>query len=145
MSVNWKNVDRQTQLRVVFYGRVSTEHEAQLSALQNQIQWYYDQLDMNPSWKLAVPIEKYLDKGITGTQAKKRPGFLQMISDAHAGEFDMIVTREVCRFARNTVDTLKYVRELKDVGVQVYFVSDNIKTIEDNSGEFKLTIMAMMA
>lgn len=144
--INWKIINSRTdKLNVVFYGRVSTEHEAQLSALQNQIQWYYDQLKMHPNWKLATPVEQYLDRGITGTQAKKRPGFLSMIKDAHAGKFDMVVTREVSRFGRNTVDTLNYVRELKSIDIQVYFVSDNIRTIEDNDGEFKLTIMAMSA
>ncbi len=145
MSIDWKTVTSNTPLRVDFYGRVSTEHEAQKEALKNQIQWYYDQLDRHPNWKLAAPVEEYLDRGITGTQAKKRPGFLRLINDAKAGKCDMIVTREVSRFARNTEEMLKYIRELKALDVQVYFINDNIKTIEDNDGELKLTIMAMMA
>ena len=144
--LDWKVTNSQIdKLKIAFYGRVSTEHEAQLAALKNQIQWYYDQLNMHSNWELAAPVEKYLDRGITGTQAKKRPGFLEIIKDAKDGKFDMIVTREVSRFARNTVDTLNYVRELRSLGIQVYFVSDNIRTIEDNDGEFKLTIMAMTA
>lgn len=127
---------------MVFYGRVSTEHEAQLEAFKNQLQWYEDQLKMHPNWKLVEPIETYLDKGITGTQAKKRPGFLHMINDAKSGKFAMVVTRDVCRFARNTVDTLAYARQLKEIGIQIYFVFDNIKTIQDNDGEYRLTIMA---
>lgn len=127
---------------MVFYGRVSTEHEAQLEAFKNQLQWYEDQLKMHPNWKLVEPIETYLDKGITGTQAKKRPGFLHMINDAKSGNFAMVVTRDVCRFARNTVDTLAYARQLKEIGIQIYFVFDNIKTIQDNDGEYRLTIMA---
>lgn len=127
---------------MVFYGRVSTEHEAQLEAFKNQLQWYEDQLKMHPNWKLVEPIETYLDKGITGTQAKKRPGFLHMINDAKSGKFVMVVTRDVCRFARNTVDTLAYARQLKEIGIQIYFVFDNIKTIQDNDGEYRLTIMA---
>ena len=127
---------------MVFYGRVSTEHEAQLEAFKNQLQWYEDQLKMHPHWKLVEPIETYLDKGITGTQAKKRPGFLHMINDAKSGKFAMVVTRDVCRFARNTVDTLAYARQLKEIGIQIYFVFDNIKTIQDNDGEYRLTIMA---
>ena len=93
-------LDRNRPRNMVFYGRVSTEHEAQLSALQNQIQWYDDQLKSHPNWNL---VERYIDEGITGTQAKKRPGFLKMIEDAKKEKFDLIVTREVCRFARNTV------------------------------------------
>ncbi|MDF2883415.1 MAG: Site-specific recombinase, invertase Pin s [Clostridiaceae bacterium] len=127
--------------RVVFYGRVSTEHDAQLIALQNQMQWYDDQLKYHKDWIL---INKYIEVGITGTQANGRPQFMQMIEDAKKGKFDLIVTREVCRFARNTVDALSYTRLLKDIDVEVYFVSDNIWTM-DNSGELKLGLMASLA
>lgn len=142
MIFDWDKVDSNTIIPMVFYGRVSTEHEAQLEAFKNQLQWYEDQLKMHPNWKLVEPIETYLDKGITGTQAKKRPGFLHMINDAKSGNFAMVVTRDVCRFARNTVDTLAYARQLKEIGIQIYFVFDNIKTIQDNDGEYRLTIMA---
>ena len=127
--------------RVVFYGRVSTEHEAQISALENQIQWYYDQAEAHKNW---VVLDKYIDEGITGTQAKKRPSFLRMLEDARKGKFDLVVTREVCRFARNTVDTLVVTRELKNLGIEVYFVEDNIWTM-DGDGELRLTIMATLA
>lgn len=138
--LNYLNKDRQR--KIVFYGRVSTEHEAQLSALQNQLQWYDDQLKFHSNW---IMVDKYIDEGITGTQAKKRPGFLKMIEDAQSGKFDLIVTREVCRFARNTVDTLLYTRELKNkYGIEVYFVEDNIWTM-DGDGELRLTIMATLA
>lgn len=134
--------DRNRPRRMVFYGRVSTEHEAQLSALENQIQWYDDQLKYHPNWTL---VDRYIDEGITGTQAKKRPSFLRMIEDAKKDKFDLIVTREVCRFARNTVDTLIYTRQLKnDFGIEVYFVEDNIWTM-DGDGELRLTIMATLA
>lgn len=126
---------------MVFYGRVSTEHEAQLSALENQMQWYDDQLKYHPNWQLCG---RYIDQGITGTQAKKRPAFLKMMDDARAGKFDLIVTREVCRFARNTVDTLVATRELKNINVEVFFVEDNIWTL-DGDGELRLTIMATLA
>ena len=89
-------------------------------------------------------MKKYIDEGITGTQAKKRPAFLQMVRDAKQKKFDLIVTREVCRFARNTVDTLVVTRELKNYGVEVYFVEDNIRTM-DGDGELRLTIMATLA
>lgn len=135
------NFNRARQRKVVFYGRVSTEHEAQLSALENQMQWYDDVAKRNPNWYI---IKKYIDEGITGTQAKKRPAFLKMIQDAKQKKFDLIVTREVCRFARNTVDTLVVTRELKEYGIEVYFVEDNIWTM-DGDGELRLTIMATLA
>ena len=87
--------------RVVIYARVSTEHEAQLYALDNQIDWYKSILNDHPEWTL---VEQYIDEGITGTSAKKRPKFMKMIRDAKKHKFDMIITREVSRFARNTVD-----------------------------------------
>ena len=134
-------LDRNRERKAVFYGRVSTEHEAQLAALENQMQWYEDQAKYHPNWTV---LDKYIDEGITGTQAKKRPAFMQMIEDAKRGDFDLIVTREVCRFARNTVDTLVMTRELKNFGVEVYFVEDNIWTM-DGDGELRLTIMATLA
>ncbi len=134
-------LDRNRERKIVFYGRVSTEHEAQLAALENQMQWYEDQATYHPNWTV---LDKYIDEGITGTQAKKRPAFMQMIEDAKQGEFDLIVTREVCRFARNTVDTLVMTRQLKNYGVEVYFVEDNIWTM-DGDGELRLTIMATLA
>lgn len=127
--------------RVVIYARVSTEHEAQLSALENQVDWYKPILAARPDWTL---IGHYIDEGITGTSAEKRPQFMQMISDAKQKRFDMIITREVSRFARNTVDTPQYTRELKANGIEVFFINDNIKTF-DSDGELRLTIMATLA
>ncbi|MCI6935643.1 MAG: recombinase family protein [Clostridiales bacterium] len=133
--------DRNRLRRVAIYGRVSTEHEAQLSALENQLQWYEDQVRYHPNW---VVESRYIDEGITGTQAKKRPAFLRMIEDAKNGRFDLIVTREVCRFARNVVDTLVVTRELKGIGVEVFFIDDNIWTM-DGDGELRLSLMATLA
>lgn len=133
--------DRNRARRVAIYGRVSTEHEAQLSALDNQLQWYDDQVRYHPNWDV---VAKYIDEGITGTQAKKRPDFLRMIEDAKQGKFDLIVTREVCRFARNVVDTLVVTRELKSIGVEVFFIEDNIWTM-DGDGELRLSLMATLA
>lgn len=141
MPTDMSTEDRNRQRIVVFYGRVSTEHEAQLSALENQIQWYDDQANYHPNW---VVKRKYIDEGITGTQAKKRPAFLEMLEDAEQKKFDLIVTREVCRFARNTVDTLVVTRKLKNYGIEVYFVEDNIWTM-DGDGELRLTLMATLA
>ena len=133
--------DKNRPRKVVFYGRVSTEHEAQLSALENQMQWYEDTAKRYPNWEV---VGRYIDEGITGTQAKKRPSFMRMIADAEKGMFDLIVTREVCRFARNTVDTLTHTRALKGRGIEVFFVDDNIWTM-DGDGELRLTIMATLA
>ena len=127
--------------RVVIYARVSTDHDAQLSALENQIDWYKPLLDLHPEWML---VEQYIDEGITGTSAEKRPEFMRMIDDAKKHKFDMILTREVSRFARNTVDTLQYTRMLKEHRVEVYFINDGIKTF-DGDGELRLTIMATLA
>lgn len=137
-----QRLDPNRTRNMVFYGRVSTEQEAQLSALKNQMQWYDDQLNFHPNWNC---INKYIDEGITGTQAKKRPSFLRMIEDAKAGKFDLIATREVSRFARNIVDTISYTRDLKNnYGVEVFFIEDNIWTM-DGDGELRLSIMATLA
>lgn len=136
-SVNSQIKDR----NVVIYARVSTEHEAQLSALENQKDWYAPFLEQHPEWHI---VRMYVDEGITGTSATKRPEFMKMIDDADTGEFDLILTREVSRFARNTVDTLQYTRQLKAKGVEVFFINDNIKTF-DGDGELRLTIMATLA
>lgn len=126
---------------VAIYARVSTEHEAQISALENQVEWYRPILAARPDWTLTA---QYIDEGITGTSAEKRPQFMKMIEDAKRKKFDMIITREVSRFARNTVDTLQFTRILKEYGVEVFFINDNIKTF-DGDGELRLTIMATLA
>ena len=118
MKSVFKTLDRNRPRKMVFHGRVSTEHEAQLAALKNQMQWYDDQLRYHPNWQV---VDRYIDEGITGTSTKKRPAFMKMLSDAKCGKFDLIVTREVCRFARNTVDTLQLTRELRNFGVEVFF------------------------
>ena len=127
---------------VAIYARVSTEHESQLSALDNQVQYYDNILAQHPDWKL---YKRYIDEGITGTSTLKRKNFMRMLNDAKNGCFDLIITREVSRFARNTVDTLQETRKLKKIGVEVYFSEDNIWTFNDDDGELKLTIMATLA
>ena len=128
--------------RVAIYARVSTEHEAQISALGNQIQYYDNILEQHPDWIL---YDRYIDEGISGTSIHKRPNFLRMLRDAEERKFDLIITREVSRFARNTVDTLQETRKLKKCGVEVYFTEDNIWTFKDDDGELKLTLMATLA
>ena len=128
--------------RVAIYARVSTEHEAQISALENQVQYYDELLQRHPEWEL---VERYIDEGITGTSIHKREGFLRMLQDAQDHRFDLIITREVSRFARNTVDTLQQTRILKSYGVEVWFTEDNIWTLNDEDGELRLSIMATLA
>lgn len=130
-----------TPINVAIYGRVSTEHEEQMSAMENQCAWYESIAQNHNEWNV---VERYYDKGITGTAAQKRPAFMQMLDDARAGKFKLIITREVCRFARNTVDTLSITRELKRLGVGVYFIQDGINTL-DNDGELRLSIMSTLA
>lgn len=134
------------KLRVKVYARVSTAHESQINALRNQIKWYQDRIASN--WEFDPEKDMYIDEGITGTSAKKRDGFLQMIEDAENDncDFDIIITREVCRFARNVEETFKYTRELKESGVGVLFISDDIWSFDDSTdGLIKLSIMASLA
>ena len=119
---------------VATYARVSTEHEAQLSVLDNQVQYYDDILKKNPDWIL---YDRYIDEDITGTSTKKRKNFMRMIEDAKSERFDLIVIREVSRFARNTVDTLQETRKLKNIGVEVYFIDDNISNYNRFIGAFE--------
>ena len=128
--------------KVAIYARVSTEHEAQISALENQVQYYDEILKKQPDWEL---YERYIDEGITGTSVNKRESFLQMMEDAKNRKFDLVVTREVSRFARNIVDTLQQTRILKTYGVEVWFTEDNIWTMNDDDGELRLSIMATLA
>lgn len=141
MKIFIENKQSRRRRKVVFYGRVSTEHEEQVNALKNQMQWYDELARSFPEWDI---IERYVDEGITGTQANKRPEFMRMIADAVAGKFDLIVTREVSRFARNTIDCLDMTRRLKNYNVEVFFVQEGIWTME-NEGEMNLTIRAMVA
>ncbi len=127
--------------RVAIYARVSTEHEAQISALENQLEWYQAILNNQPNWIL---VDRYIDEGITGTSAMKRPEFLRMVEDAKDGKFDMVITREVSRFARNTVDTLSYARLLNEYGVEIYFLNDGIRTFASD-GELRLSLFATFA
>ena len=129
--------------KVVFYGRVSTHSDEQLSAFDNQMAWYKQLLALHPEWTV---VGEYEDAGVTGTSVRKRKGFQQMLDDGiRYHKYDLIVTRETKRFARNTVDALSYVRLLKQHGIEVYFVSDGIWTISDNDGELRLSIMATIA
>ncbi len=131
----------QLSLRVTDYARVSTDHKEQKKSLQNQIEHFKDYILSNPNWTY---IEGYVDAGITGTSDIKRDQFMKMIEDAKQDKFDLIITKEISRFSRNTLDSIKYTRELLKDGVAVLFVNDNINTALPDS-ELRLTIMASMA
>lgn len=127
--------------RVVVYCRVSTDHEDQKNSLENQRLYFEEFVRQHKDWVL---VEIYADEGISGTSLKKRNAFNRMYRDGCKKKFDIILTKEVCRFARNTVDTLEKTRELKKLGIEVKFIIDNISTF-DTDGELRLTIMAGMA
>ena len=128
-------------LRVTYYGRVSTNQDTQLTSLSNQEDYFKQMILNNKNWTY---IEGYIDEGITGTNTSKRTNFLRMINDAKHNKFDLIITKEISRFSRNTLDSIKYTRELLEYGVAVLFLNDNINTIYPDS-ELRLTIMSSMA
>lgn len=128
-------------LRVTAYCRVSTDREDQANSLASQKRYFSEYIQQHDDWLL---VDIYPDEGISGTTTRHREQFNRMIRDAEAGKIDLILTKEVSRFARNTVDTLEYTRRLKRLGVGVIFTNDNIDT-RDNDGELRLTIMASMA
>ena len=128
-------------LRVTFYARVSTDKEEQQSSLENQVRYYRDFIRRNESWRY---VEGYVDEGISGAETGKRESFLRMIRDGEAGLFDFIVTKEISRFSRSTLDSILYTRRLLDCGVGVLFQNDGINTLDGDS-EFRLVIMAGVA
>lgn len=128
-------------LRVTFYARVSSEKENQLNSLENQKFYYENKIKSVSNWTY---IEGYVDEGISGTSTKKREDFLNMIEDSKKDKFDLILTKEISRFARDTLDSIKYTRELLERNVGVYFETDNINTILPDS-ELRLAIMASIA
>lgn len=136
-NINFMNLP----LRVTFYARVSTEFNVQLNSLDNQITYYTDFIQNNPNWEY---VEGYVDEGISGVSTAKRERFNEMIEDGKLGLFDLVITKEVSRFARNTLDSIRFTRELLSNGVAVYFQSDNINTLDEDS-ELRLTIMSSMA
>ena len=127
--------------RVAAYARVSTNDEEQANSYEAQVSHYTRHIQENPEWEF---VSVYADKGITGTSTKKREQFNDMVQDALAGKIDLIITKSVSRFARNTVDTLTTIRLLKEHGVEVYFEEQNIYSL-DSKGELLLTIMSSLA
>ncbi len=137
MGVSLTNI----KLRVTDYVRVSTNHIEQKKSLINQKEHFEEMIKDNPNWTY---IPGYIDEGITGTSDIKRDNFMKMIEDAKKNKFDLIVTKEISRFSRNTLDSIKYTRELLSYGVAVLFLNDNINTALPDA-ELRLTIMASMA
>ena len=128
-------------LRVTFYARVSTDKDEQINSLENQVQYYTELIQSKPNWTF---IPGYIDEGISGTSTKKRDSFNRMIRDAKAGRFDFIITKEISRFSRSTLDSIKYTQELLEHDVGVLFQNDNINTLDSDS-EFRLVVMAGVA
>ena len=128
-------------LRVTFYARVSTDKDEQLNSLENQVQYYTELIKSKPNWTY---VEGYIDEGISGTSTKKRDSFLRMIRDAKAGRFDFIITKEISRFSRSTLDSIQYTQELLEHDVGVLFQNDNINTLDSDS-EFRVVVMAGVA
>lgn len=135
------NASLTEQKRVAGYARVSTDDEEQQTSYEAQVDYYTRYIQSKPEWEF---VEVYTDEGISATNTKKREGFNRMIRDALAGRIDLIVTKSVSRFARNTVDTLTTIRKLKEKGVGVIFEKENIDTL-DSKGELLITIMSSLA
>lgn len=128
-------------LRVTYYSRVSTESKEQINSLVNQENHFKEMIQNNKDW---IYITGYTDEGISGTSSEKRTNFIKMVNDAKENKFDLIITKEISRFSRNTLDSIKYTRELLSYGVGVLFFNDNINTILPDS-ELRLTIMSSLA
>ncbi len=138
---NNKSGESKPKIRVAAYCRVSTDSDEQATSYDIQIEHYTNFIQKNPEWELAGI---FADDGITGTNTKKREEFNRMIDECMAGNVDMIITKSISRFARNTLDCLKYIRQLKDKNIAVFFEKENINTM-DSKGEVMLTIMASLA
>ena len=128
-------------LRVTYYARVSTEKDEQIHSLSAQVRYYSDFIKKCAAWTF---VDGYVDEGLSGTSVRRRENFLRMIEDARQGRFDFIITKEISRFSRNTLDSIRYTQELLRCGVGVLFQSDNINTLVPDA-ELRLTIMSSIA
>ena len=128
-------------MKVAVYCRVSTDKEDQSNSFESQKSYFEDYVQRQHGWEL---YQIYADEGISGTSTKKRTQFVRMINDAYEGRFQMIITKEISRFSRNTEDTIKYTRDLKNIGIGVIFLNDAINTL-DPDAELRLSIMASIA
>ena len=128
-------------MRVTYYARVSSESDEQLNSLGNQIQYYEDLIRRNSAWTF---VSGYIDEGLSGISTKKRENFNRMLEEAAEDRFDLIITKEISRFARNTLDSIQYTRQLLSYGIGVFFQNDNINTLDEDS-ELRLSIMSSIA
>lgn len=129
------------KLRVTYYARVSTDNDSQNSSIVNQVDFFNKYISNVSNWQL---VDGYIDEGISGKDVRKRSNFLKMINDGINRKYDLILTKSVSRFARNTIDSIKYTDMLKNRGIGVIFINDNINTFSSDS-EFRLTLMASIA
>ena len=134
-------INEQRKRRTAGYARVSTDSDEQFTSYEAQVDYYTEYIKSRSDWKF---VDVYTDEGISGTNTKNREGFRNMIADALDGKIDLIVTKSVSRFARNTVDSLTTVRQLKEKGIEIYFEKENIWTL-DSKGELLITIMSSLA
>ena len=140
-TLNQERKIQHTKRKVAAYCRVSTDNEDQANSFESQQRYFRQYIERNPDWEL---YEVFADEGISGTNTKKRKEFNRMIACAKNGDFDLIVTKEISRFARNTLDSIFYTRDLKKYGVGVIFMNDNINTL-DGDAELRLAIMSSIA
>jgi DNA invertase Pin-like site-specific DNA recombinase len=136
-----KGLPENSKKRVCAYCRVSTDNEAQESSFESQVAYYNNYINSRKDWTI---VDVYADEGISGTSTEKRTDFKRMIEDCKAGKIDMIITKSISRFARNTMDCLNYVRLLKEKEIAVFFETENINTL-DTTGEVLLTILSSLA
>lgn len=140
-TIDYSSIPKAATIKVAAYCRVSTESEEQSRSYDNQVTYYTDLINGNPEYEF---VNVYADKGLSGTSADKRIDFQRMMMDARDGKIDLILTKSITRFARNTLDTLKYTRELKDLNVAVEFENERINTLS-KEGEFMMTLFGSMA
>ncbi len=140
-TLNQERKIQRTKRKVAAYCRVSTDNEDQANSFESQQRYFRQYIERNPDWEL---YEVFADEGISGTNTKKRKAFHRMVACAKNGEFDLVVTKEISRFARNTLDSIFYTRDLKKHGVGVIFLNDNINTL-DGDAELRLAIMSSIA
>ena len=139
--VGGRTQQKTRNLRVAAYCRVSTDQEEQLNSFENQVEYYTKYIQDNPLYQMAGI---YADEGISGTNTKKREEFKRMIRDCEEGKIDLVITKSISRFARNTQDCLEYSRRLKNLGIGIFFEKEHINTL-DASGELLFTILSSLA
>lgn len=140
-DIEEKNEKQKKKLRVAAYCRVSTDEERQLGSFENQIDYFTKLIEEERKYEM---VKIYSDEGISGCSIRSRKGFREMIEDCEAGKIDLVITKSISRFARNTQDSLKYTRKLKDLGIGVYFEKEGLNTLE-SSGELLLTLFSCFA